>query len=781
MNGDTYNLIQSRIGLEPVLVIGINFGGGTNWFASKAINGYRNNIVTASPCSCSKRGDNQMSSGSMTVTFDDSDGFMKFIIDHTVAEKAIAGVYIGFEDIGQLIQVLKGRVASPVEWDEGQRNLTLTIEIQIDDREAGFTPTDEFPEIDDDAKNSPWPMIFGQCANVPAIKVKTHKRGQLLADIRLKSDLYKINQDTQEFQFIKDCKVQTIGEEEIEEQVIYVEKGDDFPQNQDIKISIGGVIFEGKFNGTTFTVSAANLPRHGNIQFGPRQDDGDKDTPYVAWLDPKYPHNIEGCCVYLNHSTNRPWYNYCVSQVDHKCYFSKPFVSPLAQTEREKANKKPYILINQTHSIDRAYYTCSEGGLTGDWVEKIYEWAKGALKTSFFRRSMALPTDAIKLNTGIIAKSMDVAKDTPEAFWVCTAGEDVILWDVDDPDVYVVSCIQCSSVDAVYAKRTVKGFKNHPTKIFCQVPTSYYTVQLESNFQVNGSFVTGIIFPTSLQEYKDEDWEDDIFVTATSTVGPDLGDILKFIFKTYTDLKVSNRFWSPTSDPCNFVIQQTVNALQLAGDIAWQGRCALRIDSNEVQLISLGHQPPSIMSFDEHNVDSESIQLTFTPTTDIFTKILAKWNSSHRANMAPNPISNIGVLGLGEIIRSMDREKRRLKDQHVEVYRNNSEKFGEVPHEFDVFIYNTQDPVKKTLAFWGLRMSNSWRLIKFNTYLQGLVLQTFDLITLDFTIPVLSNIGGIPAIVESASYDQSSKLTSIEAWIPSKSGTSSLVPEVWQE
>ena len=139
---------------------------------------------------------------------------------------------------------------------------------------------------------------------------------------------------------------------------------------------------------------------------------------------------------------------------------------------------------------------------------------------------------------------------------------------------------------------------------FAPIPSYYYEKQLESDYTIAGDFVSALKFCITPEELKEEGWEDGIWVTAESSVGPNVGDILEYIITRFTGITVSsssvthlNTVCSDT--PCNFVLYEKKNALEFVREIAWQSRSAVLFDQGEARFIYVGEEPLSIMTLND--------------------------------------------------------------------------------------------------------------------------------------------------------------------------------------
>lgn len=752
--------LQTQTASEPIIILGIHWLGQNYWFASKAVNGARPTLVSVGPCVNQKQHDSRCNTSSMAVTLDDNDGTLKGIIDVIIAEKAPCSVYLGFEGLTfeQSLLILNGKILGPVQWSEGDRMLTMTLESQIDAPDAGFAPTDEFTDLSPEAIGVPWPMVFGKVAHSPCIKIRRQKEGFLKTPVRISSQIYRTRPDGQGF--ILDDNIKTFsyfGDTETQDK-IYIRGGDEFEQGKEIKIIIDRVIFKGKFAGEVFSVTQANCPLVENVTF-------ENYTGTV--LEAKVPvgtPNLAGCYIYLK-SSSGVWAGFVVHHEGQLLTFKDYFVNP--QTKQQETIKSPRIL--------EAAFPIAKNGLIGIAAATLHHLmlsiAFGALNIGG------------KDRYGVLRDMVDLCRTNKNDFWQAPADTSVRLFG-DDPDIYIASCVELASIDAVYGHKSVTFADGKSHKMLAPIPKSYYTKQLRSSYPVNGAYTSGLIFAQPLSSYEREGWSDNVYVTATSTVGPNVADVITYIIETYVpSLNPVDRTFANVrnkTDPVNFVLTQRKNALDLAAEIAWQTRCAIRVDSRNVELLFLDESPTSRLSLIESNTLRDSISLTFTETSRIKTKLVSKWATTNRDKLPPVDLNNLKDIKLVEIIKSLvDSDNPKKNDTRVSVYRENIDRYGEIAQEAEIYVFNEEQYILKTLNFWGHRFANSWRLVELTTFMNGSRLQAFDGVTLAYSNAAIANLNAMPAVVESSAIDFQNRQVKLRLWLPSLAGRISIDSRAW--
>ena len=184
-------------------------------------------------------------------------------------------------------------------------------------------------------------------------------------------------------------------------------------------------------------------------------------------------------------------------------------------------------------------------------------------------------------------------------------------------------------------------------------------------------------------------------------------------------------------------------------EIAFQARCAIWISNGVFYLKYLPEEPTPADTITVSDIDAEKgIEVELTSTEDIVTKMKVKWRLSW-ADLSDRP---------------KDKAEKTI------ILRHNVAKYGTQEQEYDFYIYNQPDIVYKCATFWLIRKSNTWKRIKFKTFLNKLNLETFDAVTLDFDQPYVAN-GPVLAIVEKANYNSADNCVDFECLVPVAGGT----------
>lgn len=260
---------------------------------------------------------------------------------------------------------------------------------------------------------------------------------------------------------------------------------------------------------------------------------------------------------------------------------------------------------------------------------------------------------------------------------------------------YIANAVESSSVSEVMAYRNYNG-----ERILAPVPSSYYTITLDQS--IAGQTATVIEFETPLELRENEGWEPDLYVSLTSTKDDNTANAIKYLIDTYSDLDSdSTSFTAAETDledyPSHFAILEHGNVLDICRDIAWQARCGLVVRDGTVFIKYLSEAPASPDdTFTRSDVGLNSLKEGYTTVADMYTRVVAKW-------------------------------RQQYTDDYDEfIYENNQATFGLKELERTFWIYNIEELVQYSAAFWGYRKSNSWRKVMLQGFVSQVALEPFD-------------------------------------------------------
>ena len=730
LNVDALNKIATKLGTEPVTIVEID------WLEDGAPALYADRTVGSIPGKIHGLGDldnvisvsDSDSSQELDITLDDTDGTIKAILDANDIHKRSIRVYQWFEglDLDDRFMLFAGKISSPITWNERDRSIGFTILSQLEDKEIGFSAEEgDFQWIPNDLIGKAWPMIFGTVQDVPVLQFNQAVSGTTL------------------------CPIGSVIGEEYHNAMPLGGTDPSWGINlgmQGMQKSMLWCAFD------AFKQAAFKWP--------------DKKNEYMAKA------------------------NQCLDQIN-------AIKSQISQSQSQKADQESCATAQRQSTIDNAKDSgCNPvrilGGEDFPQNETISVQISGSILIGYFSGDNFHYSSIVnedkeakaeeKYNSALDAQcetpgqgqSYDFSMDVPcglgnqyfgsdncqcryhgylitttshksrpntntvaEHLWI-DSGSRVTIYSAENI-TYVASIIP-GTVLAVKAYKTFEG----GVRRLVNVPSDLWWVETKNYGPITA---TQIVTVKPLSSYEDQGWSDDIYVTYQSDVGPHTCDILEYLINNYTDLEYDTTSFTAIRSkldpfPMNFPILDRKNTLEVLQEIAFQARCALWLSNGKFFIKYLPEDPTSDETITVSDLDAEAgISLEMTSTEDLVTKMIVEWRISW-AEDDPNKI----------------------------ILRHNVGKYGTQQEAFDFYCFNQPDIVLKAATFWLVRKSNTWKKVRFKTYLPMLNLETFDTVTLDFGSQDYVSTGPVKAIVEEAVYNSNDRTIDFLCLTPVRSG-----------
>ena len=601
------------MGAEPVAVIKVEWGGsvGTRYYAGaqKTVGTIvtRPQLLDVSGLSWQMKQFQSGSVSSFTVRLDDSEGDIKEILSSMVVENRAASILLHFEgnDEADLVTMVKGKLVSPIEWGEGDRIMTFTVESFVTESEVGYAPTEfQFPTLPKESDGKMWPICFGSPILVPAVRVQKRATSVLMRAFNLT------------FQVDTNGDLITNGDASL-----YVEDGSDFPQSTICALNVGGIVFKGFFSGSTFSITnlseGVHLPKFVGVNFASRQNDGDQNNASVAWMLSYIP--VVGHYMLLHPTTfggagSAKTYK-IVKQQGRKIWFHEDVIDDVGNKVLTASSAFP----GEVAYVPRYGWPNSP-----EWeLPEGHTWMKDDTR-------------------GIIGLQ-----------WNFSAGTKVIVWEDYSTlftqsygDIWVCNGIPNTAIVSVFAQKEGQ---------LAPVSSEFYQKWTSVTIPLFGQTVSAIYMPYALSELPEQGWEDQLYVTMQSSQGPNVADVLKYLLDNYSEFDTDAASFSDVQAlvaayPVNFAIQEKKSTLELCEEIAWQARCALVYAGDAVKIRYISKQPDADATIAEANLLQDSVRLKFTPAEDVVTRFVAEWRQNF---YQPDPWlvayeNNVAAFGMRE-------------------------------------------------------------------------------------------------------------------------------------
>ncbi len=654
----------------------------------------------------------------LNLTLDDVDGHLKDIYLANDVHHRPARVYMTYKGLNLADKMLlfKGEVVTPFEWDEGKRSLSFTLLARLSETEVGFSMEEgDFPNIPEEALGQAWPLVFGKVCHVPAVQIRAARRGYLLAG-------EGIHDFTLHPRICQATKIQCPS----------ANAGTHTSYTQ-------GANNEWSTNDVTSSSPSMECV---NRRFGEICVLKDLLEKQEAYENPTL--SIYNGVSFPQDETVTIW----IDGAEFKGSFNGNTFSIMDRKHPE------YDTFNhvQCRNVRDRYYGSVAGHATSSWERATnniggdntsYKY-NGDVDQAFADCDAALVRTIA--SAGGPSESWKAYEDmeSSDFFWMA-AGTEVFM-EGESEHLFVAS-LTPATVDKVAAYRRLANGK----RILVDVPASYYTVY-ETDY--DGYLVVEIGFDKKLSLI-DEDFEDQIYVSMTSILGPNVADCIQWLVEKYTSLTVDATSFAAvkaatTNYPCNFALLERLSVYQVMQDLAYQSRCSVYIRNDVVYLTYLAVEPTAVRTISEDDILLGTFVESLSNTDDIIT--------THK----------ITYRKAGARVRGEDPLDFKI---HL---KYNVEKYGTEVEEWDYYTQNNYDTVLKSATFWLIRKACSWKKLEFDLPVKHIDLDVNDAIMVD-----VAQFSSTPVkcIIELSRYDPVNNLVHIVCWTPIRSGE--LEPYYW--
>jgi hypothetical protein len=734
--------LDQDMGTEYVVILEVEWvEDGSIFYSGQDVEGCQAKILQMGDLDTSMILEGSSDSQDLSVVLDDTDGSIRAIYNANDIHKRPARVYIlpkGLE-LNDKILIFKGELVTPIEWDETQRSASFNILSKLNSNQVGFSMEEgDFPNIPDEALGKAWPLVFGQVCHLPAVKVRAPRRGYLLEgtgihdftlDPRicqaLKLSCPSQSAGTQSVyeqgpnnvwsiatgktivpdiqcvnrRFAEICRLRDLYDQQVayESDTLNIYNGVSFPQDEKVTIFANNALFQGTFSGNTFTIIVRYHP-----DFFTFAHQTCRDVPELG---------------YGTRTTNAMFGNGSFNFVRGYAWALSGLFRTVADSAFQtwKPSKKDtYFTANQ--SQEEAFASCDAALTTGPGM-------------------IGGPVDAWSFYDAMQEASF---------FWA-PAGTEVYMQD-EAEILYIVSLLP-GTVDGVAAYRTApNGFR-----YLTEVPSDFYTVY-ETDYQ--GYQVVEIGLNKSLALY-DDSWSEELYVSFTSSIGPNPCDIIEWLVGKYTNLTVDAASFASvksalTNYPKNFYLTTRPDVYKLIQDIAYQSRCSVYVRNDVVYIKYLSVEPSSERTINENDILSGSFVESLSETEDVYTTHAVTWKKA------------------GASVQSGQELDRKI------ILKYNVDKYGTVEEAWNYYTDNIYELILKTSTFWLIRKANSWKKVRFKLPIKHMDLDVGDCITLDVA---QFSPDQIKIVIEQITLNTEENTLDVICWTPIRSGETA--PYYW--
>ena len=588
--------LQKQYGTEPIFIIEVAWSGTQRIaYADQKIEGADYpypTLVDITNFDTSLKITGASDSQNTSITLDDVDGHLKEILNTQDIQKCPCWIYQSFKGLpySQKFLLFRGELTSPITWNEGDRTLQFDVVSKTTDTEIAFSMEEgDFPNVPEDARGKVWPLVFGTVCNMQAVPVRSPRKGYLATGEGIHD--FTIEPRICQAHFLQ-CKSVIIDSREVAN-----------PQSSTSCVS--WMVCHGPWNMYGLPTICEDWCQIGHVQaqwwchwtgeYGQScvWDDGTGGvggTPPATLTQDTW--GPDSDCIEERFNTICELEDLLAKQ---KVY-EHPVITikggdkfPQGQQVTLDIDGAKFIGIFSGESfaiIDRKHpdYDTTEHILCHA-ITTIYSghyelvhW-NSTWTTTLDNQTWYVPQTfhASEICTEAprwVSIAEDGAESSQKAFddmptgdfcWL-PAGSEVFM-EGETEILYIVSLIP-GTVNSVAAYKTQKTTGR---ELLMTVPANLYTIY-ETDYI--GYIVVEIGFEKPLSKI-DDSWQDDIYVSFTSDVGPNPIDIIDWLVTKYTTLifdpvskaAVKIRL---TNYPTNFWVKEKLSIFQLIQDIAYQ-------------------------------------------------------------------------------------------------------------------------------------------------------------------------------------------------------------------
>lgn len=771
--------LAQATGLEPVNIIRVQWikNGGYYYYADRNIPEHPNfqgKLVSMADLEAVLSIDKNTTSTTVQLVLDDTDNTIKSIFNlHDIHNRPVV-IYQWFAEadfsINYMFPIFEGVVATPIEWDEGARTIRFDVMTSLEDREVGFSVEDgNFTDIPDILLGKSWPLVFGTVLDMPTVMMDEKPSGTTMVPLSIPDYSLRIHA------LHIDCAAaRTAGKATClslrAAELMFMALGSGGGNEEALKLSASTKVADpvnitstvGGFGARGMSSSAANTAnRNANQNAASERGELQGLTTYQR---DQYKRGIQIRCqsYQMMNSVNTklvPKSNELKQKFEQQ---KKYDVNVIPIINGEKFRQGILIEIKINDALFTGTFQGRNFMVATKTAPKDEERDNdGELINNRFPQPAPPPGITITSddcgssggNTSYFSEEGYWACEHPWHFTICEdptkedpvnkgdpwfaqAGAGVEVG-ANYPIRYILSITPGTSVLWLSARKNVNGFK-----VITPIPPSYYVVSTLVLGSVSALIAT---FSQPLSTREEEEWDDEVFATLQSGIGPNVVNIMIYLIQTYTQNTIDTVSFNHVRTlvnnyPANFALLDKKNVIELLSEIAFQSRCSIWVSGGKFYLKYLPEQGNSVDTITEDDIEQQTLKITTTPTEDLVTKFIATWRASYA-----------------------------YPDKNKVILTYNINKYGIRERAYDFYIYNSVELVRKSATFWLIRMANMWKKIQCRCVLTKLIAETMDNITVDLVHQSAAYVP-VVGVVEKAAFNSEQYAIDMEIWLPVRIG-----------
>lgn len=563
-------ILNSSQAVEPINVLAINWNGSFKYYGDEAHPEYKieGRILEMSTLESVMNISGNTNTQSITVKLSDKDGELKKIFNSTDIHKRQVYVYQWFQGIpfSDAFIIFEGKIGSPITWKEGDKTLSFEVFTQIEDSEIGFSAEEgNFEYIPSNIIGIAWPLVFGQVANVEAIRLLEPPTGTTSEPIGSLANTTDLNEQ----------------------------------QNVDESYATCVQYF------LLLIFSAGALLRDADLNFWLAEDDPNPED-ILALANRQY---TEGKRLQDLANSYLRKANEIIRNNFQNSFQKEPSNTALTKNQLKIIGGRSF-----PQGVD---YSITIGGVVFTGV------FNGDIFTIFNRGNPFTDDDPIAGPTVVTEDGVSVNYATELAlqrFFYAVGGSATKLYG-PYPLTYIASLLHTTIV-AVYAYRNING-----NRIKVTVPPNLYTITHAIFGSITATLIT-IPTPLSVRPnegWEDDIFCNIISPIGPNVVDVLIWAIQTYSTKPFDTTSFNTVKTYQNAYPVGFCLRNRMSLTKFLQDVCFQSRCALYTKEDKYYLKYLPREEASVDTIEEADIEFGTLEVTCDHTENLITKYTATW------------------------------------------------------------------------------------------------------------------------------------------------------------
>lgn len=573
--------INSQYGIEALIILEIEWPNGTIHYGDKekSIEGVEGRILSAGNIDDVVGVGQSGSSRNVSFTLSDHDGALKNYFDNVDLHKVPCRILQTFEGLGLVgaFVLFDGQINTPIQWNEGERTLEITVMSLLESREFGFSPDEAyFGIVGNSIMGQAFPIAFGTNVRLPALMINETPQIMLAAGFGI------------------------VDEEQWEEEI------SDLGKQALVAYENAKSAYNAQIAASFIANTYRNGTEHSFIGLGGAVVVDDPPDDYST---------------YLQYHDQANQYGQQYTQFSNEYLkIQTEVAAKRAEFNAQKATARRVIPILSTNAPRGVPLIVQIGENRFNVVLAGAQMVIGGIVVPPKPRKSAFAT----YGDTSTSRNWEGQKTRQKYQWVAGGTKLKVL---NLPMRYVVS-LNGVNVLNVFGKQ--QG-------MYVPVPRDKYIIQFTPFITrfgqtVFATTITTLLPLTSIQDdVGAQIWEsDEIFVDLISGIPGKMVDILIYAISTFTNLGYDPVSFAATrlytdAIPMNHVVRGRDDTLKYCEDIAFQGKCALWVNDNIVYIRYMPIEPTPVDTITTTDILEDTLSIFTTETENVVTKYVATW------------------------------------------------------------------------------------------------------------------------------------------------------------